>query len=154
MITQAELKELLDYDPKTGVFVWRKTGKVAGSLRSDKYRRVKIQKKEYAEHRLVWLYVYGTMPPDQIDHINRNKVDNRLANLRLADNSLNNRNKGVRSDNTSGVKGVGWRIDLQKWEARIHTTKNTCRRLGSFINFDDAVAARREAERIYGYVTI
>jgi len=90
----------------------------------------------------------GEFPPKggEIDHINRDRADNRWANLRLATRSQNNMNAGLRSDNKSGHKGVSKRRDTGKWHARI-TVKRRILLLGNFHSFEDAVAARRAAER-------
>ena len=98
MITWQELHENLEY--RNGNFYWRfskqgrKMGEPAGTLNSDGYRAININKKIYMEHRLVWFYVTGEWPTNVIDHINRNRADNRLENLRdvsRQENSLNTR---------------------------------------------------------------
>jgi hypothetical protein len=91
ILTAALVRELLDYDPKTGVFRWRSTtrkgeqaGSVAGSLQSDGIWRILVNGREYNAHRLAWLHVYGKWPPLVLNHINGDKADNRIANLREA----------------------------------------------------------------------
>jgi len=99
MITQDKLKEILDYNQHTGLFTWKKikkysnrsVGDIAGSL-SLGYVVIGIDKKIYKAHRLAWLYVYGEFPKEQLDHINGNKEDNRICNLREANQSQNNFN--------------------------------------------------------------
>lgn len=156
MITQFELKELLYYASDTGVFNWRTNrphrpeGAVAGSFHSTGYVHISINRKLYKAHRLAWLYVHGSFPLTGIDHINRNKSDNRVCNLRLANQTENNRNTALRKDNTSGVKGVSWSIRAKKWVVQIGSL-NGARLQASYTNFEDAVAARQDAERIYGY---
>ena len=86
MITQEELKELLDYNPETGLFTWNvynniKNKTTAGTF-NDGYIQIKIKQKIYQAHRLAWLYVYGEWPKGQIDHINGIRDDNRIENLR------------------------------------------------------------------------
>src|SRR5690606_33892628 len=112
---QALLRELIYY-PETGQFIRRVdtggsafSGDVAGTLGSDGYITIMIARVAYKAHRLAWFYVYGTWPPDQIDHINRIKHDNRIKNLRLSTASLNGRNCSKRKNNSSGITGVAWK---------------------------------------------
>lgn len=125
MITQARLKECLRYEPETGRFFWIKKlgprampGNEAGSLNQLGYIKIKVLHQEYSRSRLAWLYVYGKWPDPFIDHINRNRKDDRIINLRVATRGENNRNTQMRSDNTSGVKGVVKIRD--QFMARIH----------------------------------
>ena len=112
-ITQERLKELLHYDPETGVFTYLvsrrgsvKVGNRAG-YKSNGYLRIKIDGKAYLIHRLAWLYVYGDLPPMDIDHINGSRDDNRLINLRCATRSENIQNlRKHRSDNLLNKLGV------------------------------------------------
>lgn len=97
MLTQEYLKSRLRYDPETGHFTWiselaRWSGKRAGSSDSAGYIAIEIDGRGYKAHRLAWLYVHGRMPADQLDHINRDKADNRIENLREcthAENCMN-----------------------------------------------------------------
>ena len=98
-LTQERLKELLHYDPETGVFRWKvdrpkgvKIGNKAGTLDQDGYRKISLDGKRFYAHRLVWLYVHGEFPFDQIDHKNRVPDDNRLVNLRQATSGENRAN--------------------------------------------------------------
>lgn len=151
MITQAELKDRLDYDPETGVFTrkyregapkeWngRYAGTRAGTpLRP--YRRISIDKAWYYEHVLAWLYVYGEFPDISLDHINCDGSDNRIANLRKATPKQNNGNMPLRSDNKSGFKGVYWNKARNSWQANICLDGKT-RYLGLFADIEDAKAA-------------
>ena len=110
MLTADSLRELLRYDPEDGSFVWvaggYKTGKVAGFLDRDGYRRIFVRGKPYGAARLAWLYMTGSMPADQIDHINRNPSDDRWVNLREASAFQQSGNRRVRSNSKTGVKGV------------------------------------------------
>ena len=123
-LTHERLTGLLYYDPETGVFVWRqsrgtkKAGSFAGYI-VDGYMMVKIDKREYYAHRLAWFWVHGQWPPDEIDHANNARDDNRLCNLRLASGIQNTANAQRRSDNRSGYKGVGWHKHKKRWCARI-----------------------------------
>lgn len=124
MITQDFLKSILHYDPETGVFTRvvdrsnMKKGSIAGSRRKDGYVLISILKRGYYCHRLAFLYVHGYIP-NKIDHINCNPSDNRISNLREANQSENMRNTCIQSTNTSGIKGVVWDKDRSKWRAQI-----------------------------------
>lgn len=101
MITQARLKELLSYDPATGVFIWKvtrngkmKVGLPAGSIdREDGYVEICLDRRDYKAHRLAWLYVTGAWPVYGIDHIDRDKTNNRFINLRDVPHSVNLKNR-------------------------------------------------------------
>lgn len=156
MITQAELKEILNYDPSTGVFTRKvktnnrvNVGDIIKSKDAQGYLKVCINYKIYYLHRLAWFYIYGVFPKN-IDHINRDKTDNRLCNLREVTLTENNRNLPQIYTNTSGVTGVYWESKLQKWRAFIHVD-NKKKHLGVFKSFDDAVLARKQAERDNNY---
>lgn len=111
MLTAETVRELLDYEPETGVFRWlsdaangrTKKGTVAGSLSRSGYRRIKLNRSRYQAHRLAWLYVYGEWPSDEIDHINALRDDNRIENLRIASRSQNRANSKSRR---AGLKGA------------------------------------------------
>jgi hypothetical protein len=119
-----ELKHRLKYDPETGVFTWRygrNKGRTTGCKNSDGYLVIGWTKMQtqYA-HRLAWLYVHGTRPKE-LDHINGDRTDNRISNLRPVTRSQNNVNSGLQRSNKSGFKGVSWDNARQKWAARIST---------------------------------
>lgn len=125
-ITQDELKELLHYDPETGVFTWNITtrgkvikGNVAGYRGTWGYICITLRYKHYRAHRLAWLYVTGRLPKHQIDHINGDRLDNRLCNLREATNTENRQNVGKQENNISGFTGVSWDKRKSKWRATI-----------------------------------
>lgn len=111
-LTHARLKELLSYDPETGVFVWLaptsnrvKKGQQAGS-NSHGYLTIRLDRELYRAHRLAWLYMTGDWPTQMIDHQNSVRADNRFANLREASVQENNRNVDLQTNNTTGFKGV------------------------------------------------
>lgn len=125
MITQAELKHLLDYDPVTGVFTWtteaglrRGTpGEVAGTKREDGRVLIKLKGKVYLAHRLACIWMDGVCPI-YVDHRNRNPSDNSWKNLRKATKSENGANL-KRDYGTSRFKGVSWNSSRGKWAAHI-----------------------------------
>jgi hypothetical protein len=152
-ITQAELMEHLKYNPETGVFTRKqyrshlaKVGDIAGWSDTKGYIRIEINHKPYAAHRLAWLYVYGDFPNGQIDHINGQQADNRISNLRVATNSENQQNAGVKRNNKSGIVGVHWNNTRQRWVAVIKVN-GQLKHLGVFPEKSDAIAARLEAEK-------
>jgi len=117
-MTQEELHQLLDYNPETGEFFWKvnsrciKVGQKAGYVcKTHGYEHIFINKKQYRSHRLAWLYVHGKWPEPEIDHINRVKTDNRIANLREADRSMNNLNRGTLVRKPLNMKGKVWVIN-------------------------------------------
>lgn len=154
------LRELLSYDPETGVFSHQKkrtgvpyAGMKAGYVNESRgipYERIKVDGKAYKTHRLAWLYVHGKFPDGEIDHINGNTLDNRICNLRDVTRQDNCKNRTKRSDNKSGVNGVVWYPPSQKWQASIAHDKKTIH-LGYFSDIECAKKARKEAEAKYGY---
>lgn len=133
IITQDELKELLHYDPDTGIFTRIKCdkrkdriGEVAGGVHRFGYWIIKLNLKEYKAHRLAWLYMTGRWPLNQIDHINRIRTDNRFSNLRECSNSENCKNMSKNKKNTSGYKGVSFDSRKKKWKARCSVDKVRC----------------------------
>ncbi|MCZ4330769.1 HNH endonuclease [Castellaniella denitrificans] len=128
MITQEELKQICNYDPATGIFTWaqespgnHERGDVMGSKHIEGYLRALIGGHRIMLHRAAWLYVYGHFPKDGIDHINGNKADNRISNLRECDNAQNVQNqRRARIDNKSGTLGVHYRAQkANPWHAHI-----------------------------------
>ena len=154
-LTAEKLRELLHYEPETGIFTRKvgsasqvKAGDVAGSPNGRGYLQITVQSRLYRAHRLAWLYVYGSWPEDQIDHINRNRSDNRISNLREVSHKQNHQNKSKPSNNTSGHPGVCWNKRKSKWVAQItHNQKQIY--LGCFNTVEEAIAARKAAEKLY-----
>ena len=154
-LTVEYLRSVLHYSPETGIFTWKvrtakriKAGDVAGSPDGRGYLSIRVCSRTHRAHRLVWLYVYGSWPKDQLDHINRNRSDNRIANLREVTNKQNGQNASKRSDNTSGHPGVSWHKRDSKWRARIkHSYKMI--HLGYFTDIEEALSARKAAEKFY-----
>ena len=130
-------------------------GKFAGkealnTLVTGGYRGGGIFGKAYSAHRVIWLLHTGSFPLHHIDHINGDRSDNRISNLRAATRTENNRNRRIPNNNTSGAMGVIWSKQDQKWRAQIKVDGRK-RHLGYFDNFADAVATRKLAEIKYGF---
>ena len=154
VLTQELVKEVFDYNPDTGVFTWAdsrggrvKIGAVAGWRHNAGYWNLQINKVKYYAHRLAWLYVYGELP-EEIDHINQVKSDNRIENLRPANRAINNQNWPMRKNNTSGCMGVN--LHCGKWRSRIMVNNKEIG-LGSYETKAEAIAKRKMAEVIYGF---
>lgn len=145
-MTQTELHALLCYNKLTGLFTWRRTGKIAGHQRKkDGYIVIGIGERLYLAHVLAWLYVKGEWPDTDVDHRNTVKSENWFGNLRKATRGQNMSNTVKRSDNTSGAKGVY--LDGKQWKAQIgHHGKVI--HIGRFDTFEDAVAARQAVARV------
>lgn len=128
MVTQDYIKDVLEYNPDTGVFAWKKprggkfAGTIAGKLVKQKsgyrYIDIKVNGKCCKAHRLAWLYMTGEWP-EEIDHINRDSTDNRWINLRDVSHEENTRNRSRSSNNESGVNGVHWDTCKNRWRARV-----------------------------------
>jgi hypothetical protein len=153
-LTQKRLKEVLHYDPETGMFTRKtncggaKIGDIAGCINDIGYITISIDYKKQHAHRLAFLYMEGYLPEDDVDHINRIRNDNRWENLRHVSKSCNSRNLGISKHNKSGITGVYW--NGSKWCSQI-CIKNKTKALGTFENKTDAAQARWEAEVEYGF---
>jgi len=154
-MNQARLKEVLYYSPESGLFRWIaptsnrvKAGWLAGLVRKNGYVSINVDGRRYYAHRLAWLYMTGAWPPAQIDHIDRNPVNNAFRNLRLATPSENMQNTSKRRDNTSGYKGVTYRKDSGKWHAQIRV-KGENMGLGSYTSKIKAAQAYAIAASVY-----
>lgn len=155
MLTQAELKRQLHYDHETGVFTWLVTnsrraitGSIAGKTPSNGYISIQVNKVRYMAHRLAWLYVYGYMPKDFIDHINNVRHDNRISNLREASKSQNGMNRPHDRDNQCRAKGVSLHKKTGKFVARIKYAGKQIS-LGYYFTKDAAGEAYELAEKMY-----
>ncbi|MBO0141521.1 HNH endonuclease [Agrobacterium sp. Ap1] len=173
-LTYAQVSALLKYDPESGKLFWRErsadhyrhttkpdalaktfnstfAGREAFTyVDSNGYRCGNLMNKPNRAHRVIWLLSHGVWPTNGVDHINGNPEDNRLVNLRAADQQLNCRNQSRSRRNTSGVTGVHYDKKLEKWSAHI----TVCRRniyLGNFDDFFEAVQCRLEANIKYGF---
>ena len=158
-LTKDLLNDILIYNHETGDFFWKenrsraiKAGDKAGTTTVDGYRAIKFNKTQYRSHRLAWIMFYGYMPIN-IDHINHNKSDNRIVNLREADNTENQRNCNIRCINTSGFNGVSYlpkKGGDKKWRASIKVSGKAIY-LGYFLTKEEAVEARKSANIKYNF---
>ena len=164
------LRRLLRYEPETGKLYWlpriagfytkndatcnawnaRFAGKEAGTPMPGGYIQVLIARRGFRSSRIAWALTHGVWPGECIDHINGIPSDNRLANLRNVSKVENGRNRARSKSNVSGVMGVDWREDFSAWRARI-IVDGKQKHLGLFNNFEEAVSARKAAERAYGF---
>ena len=149
---QATLDKAMDelhYDIDKGIFTWKrpqkrnqiKAGSEAGSLMKNGYMCIGIDGQRIYSHRLAWYFIYGHMPLSGIDHIDGNKLNNSIKNLRQAVHSENAQNIKRQSNNTSGHTGVHWHKQIGKWHAYVNVNKKRVS-AGCFNDFDDAVNAR------------
>ena len=159
IVTQKRLKELLNYDPESGVFKWRKPivsrnqPEIAGYSEEQKskiyYTRIYIDGEKHYAHRLAWLYVYGVFP-EIIDHIDGDGENNRICNLRNTSISENLKNKKLYKSNSSGYHGVRKRKGSSSWRVQIGVDGSPVY-LGSYKNLEEAIQVRKNAEIKYGY---
>jgi hypothetical protein len=150
MLTQARLKELFAYDPLIGKFVRRerrgsaRAGEIAGTDNGCGYLQIAVDRRVYVAHRMAWLYVNGTWPANQIDHVNGKRADNRISNLRLATSSENQCNTPRYKNTSTGVKGVCYHKRWKKFQAHIQINKKKAF-LGYFHDLASAAAAYADA---------
>ena len=167
-ITQELLKRLLSYNDETGIFMWNSrpasdflkpshekrwnssvAGKIAGCRKSDGYIIIRINQKLYRAHRLVWLYIHGKLPENEIDHIDGLRNNNRLVNLIEVTRKKNMQNIR-RTDNKTGFMGVDYNKTTKKYQARIILDKKS-KHLGSYLTPEEAhnayLAAKSELEK-------
>lgn len=154
MLTQERLKQVLSYDPDTGVFVWLSkpnrrvvVGSVAGALVGRfGYRGISVDGRRYYTHRLAVLYMTGAWPTETVDHKNGVPGDDRWCNLREASRSQNSANRKAQSHSRAGLKGAIWHKQSQKWvSALVH--KGRSKFLGKYDTPEAAHAAYMKAAR-------
>lgn len=159
LISHEDLKELLDYDPLTGIFKRKKSkfsnliGKPAGTLNSIGYMVLVLGGRKghsYLLHRLAWFYVTGEWPKNQIDHVNRIRSDNRFENLRECSGSENSWNKGAQSNSKTGVRGISWVKARKKWVVKLNKGREVV-----YVDFFEDFKQAKEAweiksKEIYG----
>lgn len=174
-LSYAQVSALLKYDSETGKLFWKerpaelfsggKIGDEAAAKRWNKvyagkeafkyvsntgYLRGSIFGKGYIAQRVIWMLHTGEWPSKMIDHIDGNKLNNRIDNLRVVDHSGNGCNTKMRSNNTSGVNGVYWHRRRRKWAAQL-SIRGNAKYLGLFESMEEAEAARQAANAQYGF---
>lgn len=128
-----------------------KRGDIVGFIDDKGYRATTIDSVKTKVHRVVWEMHNGKIPNGMmIDHINHNRIDNRIDNLRVVRCIDNKRNSTMQSNNTTGITGVYWCKTYKKWKAAIGVNGKQVS-LGYFDNFNDAVNRRKKAEKLYGF---
>ena len=147
MLDTDVVRSIIDYDPLSGVFTKKSTGKILGCKHSKGYIVISVKGNLFLAHRLAWSLVNGDIGEYQIDHINHNKTDNRLSNLRLVSNKENHKNKGAKNGK---VLGVNWYKPYNMWRSRIMVDGKDIN-LGYFKDYGEAFRARKNAEAYYGF---
>ena len=174
LLSPTTLRKLLRYEPETGKLYWRErtsdmfvdgrrsaewackawngkhAGKEAFTALGGGYLYGGVLGKFYIAHRVIWAIWNGDWPSEQIDHINGDRCDNRIKNLRAVSHAENGKNQKLSVTSTSGVCGIHWYKRSSKWSAEI-TVNGSKKHLGYFIEKSDAIAARKDAEIKYGF---
>ena len=155
-MTQSQLKSHLHYNPSTGVFTRLDTNrpsrlnKPTGNIATHGYVRIGIKDKSFYAHRLAFLYMTGKVPKE-VDHLDHDRTNNKWSNLREADRTMQMRNTKLSKNNASGHHGVDYvSVNKNKWVARIMVDYKSIH-LGSFKHKEDAIKARKHAEKLYGF---
>lgn len=166
------LHELLSYEPESGILRWKEraqkhfsskrscsifnsrfSGKRAGGIaeiKGKKYRHLRIQNRNFRASRIAWAMHYGKWPENQIDHIDGDSLNDAIHNLRDVTCQENLKNRLLRKNNKSGCPGVSWDSEYSKWRARIGVDGKKIN-LGRFEDLESAIAAKKQAEREYGF---
>jgi len=149
MIDHQYLKQILHYNPNTGLWTWLQAisnkvviGNVAGTKTPWGYIRITVHQEKYMAHRLAWFYMTGEWPPEEIDHKDLVRDNNKWDNLRLATSSQNKANRKEQRNNTSGHKGIDWDTRRSKWRTRVAD-----KHIGYYDSFDMAVEKYRETAK-------
>jgi len=169
ILTQEVLKELLTYDPETGIFKWKRrdrkyckstahqttwnkrfSGKETNGLSVQGYVRISIFNKRYRAHRLAFLYMEGEFPKDKVDHWLGDRSDNRWSNIDHSSHLQNSRNLKRCKRNTTGITGLSWYEKNRRFMAYINVNYKTIY-LGTYEDFFEACCARKSAEIKYGF---
>lgn len=175
LLTIDELRQLVRYDPDSGVVFWlprtvehyancapqwregvcykfnrNKAGKPAGGCYPNGYVGIEIRGREYKAHRVAWALVHGEWPTHDIDHRDGNRENNRIKNLRLAPGGINQRNAACRKDSRSGLSGVTWNKRKQKWRVRLKVDK-VMHHFGAYSDLEQAKVVALEKRRELGF---
>jgi hypothetical protein len=152
MLNKQQLLDIFEY--RDGELYWKmattnrhKANRMAGHLHKSGYKYTGIFGKRYSNHRLIWLMHYGYLPKE-IDHIDQNKANNRIKNLRESNRVLNMQNVAMRSNNGSGIPNVGWHKANKKWEVRMNVNKQS-KHFGYFDDLELAQLVAIEAKDKY-----
>ena len=145
-----QLRKYITYNQETGA-VTLVNGKPIGWREVAGYHVMYWKGATMKVHRLIFIYMLGYIPEGQVDHIDRDRSNNTWTNLRMVSNTTNQRNTNKRKDNTSGMTGITWREGTGKWRARIMLDGRSIT-LGSFVKKEEAIAAREEANKRYGFL--
>ena len=159
MISFNEVRQFFHYNPDTGVM--RRTHKTDrwGNVYpynseplslTNGYRTANFKGDVYKIHRLIWLYVTGEWPAHDIDHINGDRLDNRLCNLRSVPRSENTKNRGINSNNETGCPGIHWEKNVGKYRVRI-SVNGVRQCLGFYTDLNDAIEVKKKAEIEHGF---
>lgn len=153
-MTNDYIRKILDYDKETGIFKWKiykpggpKIGDRAGVISAEGYNCIKIDGKSYKAHRLAWLYVYGTFPKNLIDHIDRDRKNNKIDNLREVSYSENSQNQGFYRERRKMHIGV-YLLKNGKYRSRITINKKTIN-LGCYDTEQEAIDSYMKAKNDY-----
>jgi hypothetical protein len=143
--TQAEVKKAFEYYDG---HLYR-GGSIAGCTNTQGYRVIKYKSKQYKEHQLVWIYFYGS-PAKLTDHINHDRADNHIENLREVSFQENARNATLNIKNTSGIAGVHWHKSNKRWSVWVYVNRKY-KHIGTYRDLHEAVSARLFANSYYGF---
>lgn len=156
-LDSTRLRELLDYNPDTGVFTWVaptnrriRVGARTGQIRPDGYVQLQVDGVRYLAHRVAWCYVYGDWPPGELDHINRARNDNRIANLHVVTRSENMRNQSA-ARGSNPYLGVSLHKASGRWAAQLSIAGHNTH-LGLFDTAEQAQAAYAAEKQAQRYV--
>lgn len=156
MSSMGQLREVLEYDPATGIFRWKisagnvSAGQIAGTYDRKGYTILRYKGVGYKAHRVAWYFVHGVLPLEALDHINRSKSDNRICNLRIAYDNINQINTNFNKTNKTGITGVT--IDARTGHFIARISNNRIRiQLCNTPDFFEACCQRKYAEKYLGY---
>ena len=149
--SKSMIEEKISYNPDTGLFYSIISKRNVGYLDKDSYIVINIYNQEYRAHKLAMIIQGSDLIGLEVDHADGVRSNNKLSNLSAVTKRVNAKNKRLKSNNKTGIHGVGWDKCLGKWRSRISTDKNRYTSLGCFSSFFDACCARKSAEVVNGY---